>query len=101
MKKIFISIFIFLTFASGAFAQSKILIPMDLDQSDHLKAYGITFWALTKGITIDWLLNYRGGSFLADYDDLLAAECRIRGVNFEKLDPQSGQSILSLVQSED
>ena len=49
MKKIFISIFIFLTFASGVFAQSKILIPMDLEQSDHLKAYGITYWALTKG----------------------------------------------------
>src|SRR5438067_9245394 len=100
MKRIFSSLIIFLSLASSVFAQ-KILIPMDLDQSDHLKAYGITFWALTKSINVDWLLNYRGGSFMIDYQDLLAAECRIRGVSFEKLDEASAQSILSLVQSED
>jgi hypothetical protein len=49
---------------AAAFSQSKILIPMDLTQTDHLKAYGIAYWALTKGIDIDWLLNYRGGSFM-------------------------------------
>ena len=83
-----------------ALAQPKILIPMDLDQPDHLKAYGITYWGLNKGVEIDWLLNYRGGSFLADYSDLLAAECRIRGVGFEKIDASSAASIYSLVQSE-
>ncbi|MEI8134867.1 MAG: asparagine synthetase B [bacterium] len=100
MKKIFISILIFLATTSSVFAQAKLLIPMDLDQSDHLKAYGITYWALTKNITVDWLLNYRGGSFMADYQDILAAECRIRGVQFEKIDESSAQSILSLVQSD-
>jgi hypothetical protein len=74
---------------------------MDLDQTDHLKAYGITYWALGKGLEVDWLLNYRGGSFLADYSDLLAAECRIRGVSFEKIDAASAASIYTLVQSED
>jgi hypothetical protein len=74
---------------------------MDLDQADHLKAYGITYWALNKGLEVDWLLNYRGGSFLADYSDLLAAECRIRGVSFEKIDAASASSIYNLVQSED
>src|SRR6266849_8733444 len=44
----------------------KILIPMDLKQTDHLKAYGIAYWALTKNIDVDWLLNYRGGSFMVD-----------------------------------
>jgi hypothetical protein len=101
MKKIFISLFLFLASTSLGFAQSKILIPMDLEQSDHLKAYGITFWALTKGITVDWLINYRSGSFMADDNDLLAAECRIRGVNFEKVDAASAQSIYSLVQSQE
>ena len=42
----------------------KILIPMDQDQSDHLKAYGIAFWSLENGDPLNWLLNYRGGSFL-------------------------------------
>lgn len=101
MKKITITLFLLLCLANSAFAQSKILIPMDLEQGDHLKAYGITYWALTKGINIDWLLNYRGGSFLADNEDVLAAECRIRGVHFEKIDGSSAQSIYALVQSED
>jgi hypothetical protein len=72
---------------------------MDLDQTDHLKAYGVTFWALKKELEVDWLLNYRGGSFMADYSDLLAAECRIRGVSFEKIDQSAATSIYTLVQS--
>jgi len=50
---------------SAAYAQ-KVLIPMDLTQTDHLKAYGLTYWALTKNVQTEWLLNYRGGSFLLD-----------------------------------
>lgn len=84
-----------------SFAQNKLLIPMDLDQTDHLKAYGITFWALQKGLAVDWLLNYRGGSFMADYSDLLAAECRIRGVSFETVDAANAASIYALVQEPD
>jgi hypothetical protein len=83
------------------FAQNKLLIPMDLDQTDHLKAYGITFWALQKGLAVDWLLNYRGGSFMADYSDLLAAECRIRGVSFETVSASDANSIYALVQQPD
>jgi hypothetical protein len=101
MKRICLVFVLVLTVVSSSFAQTKILIPMDLEQSDHLKAYGITYWALVKGITVDWLVNYRGGSFLADYQDILAAECRIRGVNFEKIDASSAQSIYALVQSDE
>ena len=100
MKSVRLTLFLILCFSSSAFTQSKLLIPMDLEQSDHLKAYGITYWGLTKGIEIDWMLNYRGGSFIADYSDVLAAECRIRGVHSEKLDASSAQSIYSLVQSD-
>jgi len=81
--------------------QAKLLIPMDLTQTDHLKAYGITFWALQRGLAVDWLLNYRGGSFMADYSDLLAAECRIRGVSFEQVDASGASSIYGIVQSPD
>lgn len=86
--------------ASGVLAQSKILIPMDLDQTDHLKAYGITFWALKHGMSVDWLLNYRGGSFMADATDLIEAECRIRGVSFQVLGAPEANSIYALVQSD-
>jgi hypothetical protein len=98
MKYLFINIFLF---ASILFAQNKILIYMDLQQTDHLKAYGITFNSLQNGQTADWLLNYRGGSFLLDYSDQLAATCRIKGVTFDVLNGTQAIDILSFVQRED
>ncbi len=98
MKKI---LFIILFVSSSAFAQAKLLIYMDLQQTDHLKAYGITFNALKDGITSDWLLNYRGGSFLFDYSEQLAMRCRLKGVSFMPLSNQDAVQIYSLVQSED
>lgn len=73
---------------------------MDLAQTDHLKAYGITYWALDQGKTADWLLNYRGGSFMLDYSDALASECRIRGVFFETVDGSTAAQIYAEVQSD-
>src|SRR5690606_22520137 len=89
----------FLIFFNSAYSQ-KLLIPMDLSQTDHLKAYGITYWHLTNGGTAEWLLNYRGGSFMFDYTDNLAAECRIRGVFFERISDGNGASILEEVRQE-
>ena len=60
--------FILLIIIFGAVFSQKLLIPMDQLQTDHLKAYGVAFWSLKKGVKVDWLLNYRGGSFLIDYD---------------------------------
>ncbi len=74
---------------------------MDLKQTDHLKAYGITFNSLLQGLKADWLLNYRGGSFLIDYTDKIAAECRLEGVSFETLSAPQTASIYAEVQSED
>ena len=76
-------IIISLTFTFG----QKILIPMDQAQNDHLKAYGIAYFTLTNNITIEWLLNYRGGSFLIDASQSIQSECRIRGVTFEIINP--------------
>lgn len=85
----------------AAFPQAKLLIPMDLQQTDHLKAYGIAYLALTKGIPVDWLLNYRGGSFLMDYSESIAGECRIRGVLASGISATEGAAILAEVQRED
>lgn len=74
---------------------------MDLQQADHLKAYGITFHALEDGLITDWLLNYRGGSFLIDYSDKIANECRIEGVSFDIINSSKAIEIYSFVQSED
>jgi hypothetical protein len=58
---------------------------MDEDQKNHLKAYGITYWALKNGLETDWLLNYRGGSFLMKYTQAMESECKIRGISYEVL----------------
>jgi hypothetical protein len=86
---------------SALVGQSKLLIPMDLKQTDHLKAYGIAFWVLQHNGEVDWLLNYRGGSFLADYSNVLARECRIRGVLFEPASATDAASMYAEVQRED
>ncbi|HVO74456.1 MAG TPA: hypothetical protein VMT35_10570 [Ignavibacteriaceae bacterium] len=80
---------------------SKILIYMDLQQTDHLKAYGVTYHALAQGLKADWLLNYRGGSFLIDYSDKIAAECRLDNISFDEISPSQAVELYSTVQSED
>src|ERR1700759_3288780 len=64
---------------------ASILLPMDAAQKDHLKSYGIAFWVLKNGEEVDWLLNYRGGSFMATYSKKTEDECKIRGVSYEVL----------------
>jgi hypothetical protein len=100
MKRFITILFIVLPLMMTAAHSQKILIPMDMVQTDHLKAYGITYRALEKGIKADWLLNYRGGSFMLDYDAKLADECYIRGVYFEKIDGASAAQIYAEVKSD-
>ncbi len=64
----------------------KILVPMDLKQTDHLKAYGVAYWTLERGINVEWLLNYRSGSFLINYNSAVEKELRIRGISFKLVD---------------
>ena len=56
----------------------KVLIPMDEEQNDHLKAYGIAFLSLKNNNAVNWLLNYRGGSFLLDLDETIEKKCILR-----------------------
>jgi hypothetical protein len=80
---------------------SFILIPMDEKQTNHLKAYGITFWTLEQGIEVKWLLNYRGGSFLIQYQKEIATECTVRGVSFEVLADGQANNLLADIARED
>jgi len=82
-------------------AQSKLLIYMDLNQTDHLKAYGVTFNELETGAVADWLLNYRGGSFMLDYSDRLMVKCRLKGVSFDIVSTTEVVDIYSFVQSDE
>ena len=71
-----------------------LLVPMDESQTNHLKAYGIAFWILQKDVEVNWLLNYRGGSFLFQYDKSLESECNIRGVSCQIIADAQASAIL-------
>ncbi len=73
---------------------------MDADgQKNHLKAYGLTYWTLTKELKVKWLLNYRGGSFLLPDTQEIQRECQIRGISFEVLSDAKTESILEEINS--
>lgn len=68
-------------------------------QKNHLKAYGITYWVLNKELKVNWLLNYRGGSFLLPDTPEILRECLIRGISFEVLSDSKTESILEDISS--
>lgn len=101
MKKCCTTILISIFFL-GSFIICKanaILIPMDEAQKNHLKSYGLAFNALQRGGYLDWLLNYRGGSFLIPYEQYIHSECIVRGISFEILSDAAVNSILKEVES--
>jgi hypothetical protein len=85
----------------AAQASAACLIPMDLTQTDHLKAYGIAYWALEKGYRVEWLLNYRAGSFLVlDGAKDVTDECTFRGVLWEDLDGAPLAAVYATIEQE-
>jgi len=72
-----------------------ILIPMDYNQADHLKAYGIAYWAIEKGAGVEWLLNYRGGSFKIEGFENIINESLVRGVSYEIITDSDYAGILA------
>lgn len=93
--------FLFFCFLWGSSIHaSSILIPMDAyGQKNHLKAYGITYWVLEKHQKVQWLLNYRGGSFLLPDGENIRKECQIRGVSYEILSDRQTQEIMDGISS--
>ena len=79
IKKIIILLIISFIFSN------KIIIPMDESQTDHIKAYGIAFWSLENNNPVDWLLNYKGGSFIVNNNQNIENECIIRGISYYKI----------------
>ncbi|MEK8179618.1 asparagine synthetase B [Flavobacterium buctense] len=94
------SLYIFFILLSFSVKANFLLLPMDeVSQKNHLKAYGITYWALDKQYKASWLLNYRGGSFLLPDVAEIRKECQIRGVSFEVLSDGEMQNILAEIAS--
>jgi hypothetical protein len=81
---------------------TKIFIPMDADgQRNHLKAYGVAYAALKLNITVDWLLNYKGGSFCIDDVEAIERMCKLRGVSFDVISDAQYGGILNEISNPD
>ena len=77
----------------------KLIIPMDQTQTDHLKAYGVAFWSLKQGENVDWLLNFRGGSFLINQNYNVERELKLRGVYFESVNASILTQIFATIEA--
>ncbi len=88
-----VTLILVLLFVQQIISASYLLIPMDDTQNNHLKAYGIAYWTLQNDIEISWLLNYRGGSFIAPYHREIEEECMIRGVSYQVVADFQAQKI--------
>ncbi|WP_408049798.1 asparagine synthetase B [Tenacibaculum halocynthiae] len=96
-KTIYTLIFIFL---SNTIWASFIYVPMSHDnQKNHLKAYGIVYYALQNGLKAKWLLNYDGGAFLIENNEAIEKECKIRGVSYKIISDAKSQLILEGISS--
>jgi len=90
--RIFLFLFLLCLMPSTILATS-LLIPMDNTQKNHLKAYGITYWILANNQEAEWLLNYRGGSFMCAFSKTIQDECGIRGVTVEVVSDAQASAI--------
>jgi hypothetical protein len=67
----------------GIAGAQSLLVPMDRTQHNHLKAYGLTYWTLEQYSGAEWLLNYRGGSFLLPDMEGVRRQAALRGITIE------------------
>lgn len=87
-----------LLFVLNSASASYILLPMGADnQKSHLKAYGMTYWILEKGVEAYWLLNYKGGSFAFEHTSVAEAECKIRNINYKVISNAEFASIRNAI----
>ncbi len=88
-----------LSFLASPAGGQGLLIPMDLTQTDHLKSYGVAYQALLEHNKVEWLLNYRGGSFLLPPSEKLEDLCRLRGVSYQAVSLSQVQSIYGEIEA--
>jgi hypothetical protein len=92
-------ILIIFIFSFGKANASQILIPMDDSQTNHLKAYGVAFWMLEHDIVIEWLLNFKGGSFMTPHLKAVEEELIVKGVRYEVIADGQANAIRSQIGS--
>ncbi len=100
MRRILMILFLMICSTGASLAAQYLLIPMDLDQRNHLRAYGVAFHTLQAGDKVNWLLNYRGGSFLLEDTQRARLDARLLGVSFQVIGDSEVQGIRRIVQQE-
>lgn len=85
--------------ANSVSAQQQVLIPMDASQTNHLKAYGVIFNHISDGYAAKWLLNYRGGAFMAVVENDIVRKALLRNVALETISNSEAVSIVNSVES--
>ncbi|NBC26698.1 MAG: asparagine synthetase B, partial [Bacteroidetes bacterium] len=93
-----ITLLIALVFSIQLHAQDRVLIPMDASQNDHLKAYGVIFNHLLERESGQWLLNYRGGSFITRNSADIVQKARVKGVTVEMISQAEARQIIEEVE---
>ncbi|MEN7550919.1 asparagine synthetase B [Rapidithrix thailandica] len=91
---VFLSVFLSLSVKAA-----YLLVPMDETQTNHLKAYGMTYWVLNNDVEAEWLLNYRGGGFMFKYLQSFENELIVRGVSYEVISDAQALQIKELIAS--
>ena len=98
LRKSFLVVLLVFIYPLYGYSQQQVLIPMDASQTNHLKAYGVIFNHIKDGHTAKWLLNYRGGSFMATVDNDIVRKSRLRNVRIEILNAPAAASIIGEVE---
>ena len=93
MKRTVYTVLVLLLATIGPVQAQSLLVPMDQAQTNHLRAYGLAYWALQRGERVEWLLNYRAGSFLLRDAEAVRREAALRGIAVEWL---SGSGLAAL-----
>src|SRR5687767_15267388 len=101
MKNKFLALLFLLLFFSGKSFATYVLVPMDETQKDHLKSYGAAFWVLQNQLEVDWLLNYRGGSFAFRHDPKIENELVVRNISYVVISDAQYSSVLSQISDPD
>ncbi len=95
MKQTALILLFILLFIAENLKAFYVLLPMDEKQKNHLKSYGVAYWILEQDVEVDWLLNYRGGSFMCKHHKAIETECVVRGVSYELISDVQSNGILS------
>lgn len=100
MRVIVLSVFVFFSCILSPLASDWIFVPMNQRQTDHLRAYGLVYFALEHALRVDWLLNYQGGSFLMARSDLIEIQAALYGVRIELISDSARGNILKQIENE-